>query len=740
MNMRRTLRIISMIVILALMFAACNPSEAKGDLNHDYSSWAHYGGTPDGSRYSELTEINKDNVKSLREVWRFSSRDKDQNNRSQNQCNPIIIDTILYSTSPQSKLLALNARTGKAIWIYDPAKEDSSIITDPMRFYKVNRGVAYWPGNKSNGPRLFYNVGGKIQCISAEEGGLIRSFGQNGHIDLSQDLDRDPSTFNPFVANTSPPIIFKDLLITGSRVAESIDAAPGHIRAYNVVTGDLTWIFHTIPHPGELNHDTWPDPLAYTRLGGANAWSGMSLDHQRGIVYIPLGSVSGDFYGGTRKGDNLYGNSLVALDAQTGKYIWHFQTVHHDLWDRDLPAPPNLLRVKHQNKWVDAVAQITKQGYVFLFDRTDGTPLFDIVETSVSLEALPGEWPAPTQPIPVAPPPFTDQYFSEDEVGGLSESDHKKLIARYRDVAHKELFHPPSQNGNWIFPGFDGGGEWGGAAVDQEHQIMYINSSRLPWIMEMIPQESNQESGLSGGALTYQNYCAACHGGNRNGYGAAYPELTRIGFKYTSEEIRSIINNGLNMMPGFPQIQGLDLAQLTDFLTIGDATNLAENTHKEAGKWSNKEPLTPQELAPTTPFKMNGYNRFLDDKGYPGIKPPWGTLTAIDLNKGVINWQVPLGHHDELYIDGIARTGTENYGGPLVTKGGIVVIGATKDAKLHIFDATTGDLLWEAELPAPAYATPATYAIDGRQYIVINCGGGKIGSPSGDEIVAFALE
>ncbi len=720
----KILKIISALSTLAVLSCTSNSPSKE-----DYSTWNHYAGTKSGVRYSSNTDINHTNISRLKEVWRYSSGDKDPNNRSQNQCNPIVVNGVLYGTSPQSKLLALEAATGKELWVFDPTQLDASIGTDPMRFYKVNRGVAYWENDAKTQRRLFYNVGAHIYAIDADSGQLITSFGEGGTIDLMKNIGRNLENFNPFVASTSPPVIYKNLLISGCRVAESIDAAPGPIRAYHVETGKLVWTFNTIPHPGEVGADSWSDKNAYNQLGGANNWAGMSLDENRGIVYVPLGSVSGDFYGGLRPGENLFGNSLVALDASSGEYIWHFQTVHHDLWDRDLPANPNLFTLEKDGVKRDVVAQISKQGYVFLFDRESGKPIYDIVETPFPTQGLPGEVVWPTQPIPTLPEPFSDQYFSRDEVGGTSAEEHERLLAIYDKVPHRDLFDPPSMEGNWIFPGFDGGGEWGGSAVDVESQILYVSGSRMPWLMEMVsvPSEKTADGKeKSFGNKIYDTYCFACHGIDRQGVGSAYPSLLNIGAKYSNEEISSIIKNGRNMMPGFNVLTVEEQEALIAFLNNSEA----------------KEPMSkePRSNSIQQPYKMNGYNRFLDKDGYPGIKPPWGTLSALDMKTGKMLWKVPLGNHDELAERGFTNTGTENYGGPLVTKGGLVFIAATKDSKIHAFDKNTGELVWEHDLPAPGYATPATYSINGKQYLVIACGGGKIGSPSGDEYLAFALD
>jgi len=696
----------------------------------DYNEWRTYAGSKEGNRYSSNEQITLANVNQLKVAWTYSSSDKDSANRSQNQCNPVMVNGILYATSPRLKLFALNAATGVQKWLFDPAMQDTSKKNDPMAYYKVCRGVVYWEDEKDENKRIFYSVGSKTYAIDAENGQIIKSFGKGGYLDLTKDLGRETKSY---VSGTTPGIIYKDVLIIGARVDESEDAAPGHVRAYDVRTGKLRWIFHTIPHPGEKGYETWPDKNAWTKLGGANSWSGMALDEKKGIVYIPIGSIGGDFYGAHRKGTNLYANSLVALDAATGKYIWHYQVVHHDLWDRDLPANPNLVTIKHNGKTIDAVAQITKHGYIFMFDRTNGQPIFPIEERPVPQNALPGEQPWPTQPIPTLPQAFARQHFGPEDVTDLSPETHKDMLDKYKQVKYNTMFTPPSKDGDWILPGFDGGGEWGGAAVDPVSKIMYISNSEMPWAQVMIdvPKNTDDHTMQGMGHAIYNKYCIACHGAELKGNGTSYPSLVNINKKYNETQVSQIVANGRNMMPSFKQIPANEKKALLAFVL-----KLPEK--EPVSPQMAKEPVTKSNVN-TIPYVMNGYNRFLDKDGYPGIKPPWGSLNAVDLTSGKILWKVPLGEYPELTKKGIPITGTELYGGPLVTKGGLVFIAATKDEKIRAFDKNTGKQVWEAKLPAAGYATPATYAVDGKQYVVIACGGGKIGSKSGDSYVCFAL-
>ena len=727
--------IIILVIVGIIMIFSCD----KFFSSSEYSGWSAYAGSKDGIRYSSNEQINTENVVRLRQVWSYSAGDKDTANRTQNQCNPIMIKGILYGTTPQVKLFALNAATGKLQWLFDPASEDTTARNNPAAFFKVNRGVVYWEDPKANDQRILYSIGSKICALGIADGKLIRTFGKNGYLDLTENLDRDQGTYNPYISNTTPGIIYKDLLIIGMRVSEAADAAPGHIRAYDVRTGERKWIFHTIPYPGETGYETWPDKDAWRKFGAVNNWAGMALDEKRGIVYVPTGSVGGDFYGGMRKGQNLFGNSLLALDAATGKYIWHYQVVHHDLWDRDLAANPNLVTINHNGKKIDAVAQITKHGYIFLFDRTNGQPVFPIEEKPFPASDLPGEEAWPTQPIPSLPEPFARQKFGPEDVTDRTAEVHQEMTEKYKLVKYKDMFTPPSKEGSWIFPGFDGGGEWGGAAVDPVSGILYINSSELPWALTMVDVMRGDKNSLKGiGQTVYGKYCIACHGSELKGNGSSFPSLVDIDKKYNKDQVSKIIGTGRNMMPSFQQISENDKKALLAFIMkVPEKTIILKERTGIAPTPDNVQ--QKKSVLDDIPYTMTGYNRFLDKDGYPGIKPPWGTLNAVDLNTGKLLWKVPLGEYPELTRQGIPVTGTEGYGGPLVTQGGLVFIAASKDAKMHAFDKKTGKLLWQAPLPVPGYATPATYVIDGKQYVVIACGGGKIGSKSGDQYIAFAL-
>ncbi len=679
--------------------------------------WPVYLGDSASSHYSTLRQINARNVQRLETAWAYNSGDGRKDNRSQIQCSPIIVDGVLYGTSPQLKLIALDAATGREKWRFDPFAGANSV--------GVNRGVVHWTDGQE--ARILFTAGQTLFAVDAKTGALIKSFGVEGRVDIRLGLGRD--TTKDFVVANTPGIVFRDLLILGTRVNEGPGpAAPGHLRAYNVRSGKLAWVFHTIPQPGEFGYETWP-PDAWKTSGGANCWTGMALDEKRGLVFVPTGSAAFDFWGGDRIGQNLFANCLLALDAATGRRVWHYQFVHHDLWDRDLPAPPNLLTVRHNGRRVDAVAQVTKSGHVFVFNRASGEPLFPIEERPYPPSDLLGEFAWPTQPLPLKPAPFARQHFSEDLVTDISPESRQAVLDRFRKVKPHQTFLPPSREGTIVFPGFDGAAEWGGAGVDPEAGVLYVNSNEMPWILTMVEARTRGELPLSSGEQIYRQICAACHGLNREGDPArAFPTLAGVEKKMNKAAIIALLENGKGVMPSVAFLSTAQKEAVAGYV-------LGEKPAVEDGR-------TPTEEADAigrSPYGHTGYNRFLDPKGYPAVKPPWGTLNAIDLNTGEYNWQVPLGELPELTAQGIPPTGTENYGGPVVTAGGLIFIAASKDEMIRAFDKRTGKILWQAKLPAAGYATPATYSVRGRQYVVIACGGGKSGTKSGDAYVAFAL-
>jgi quinoprotein glucose dehydrogenase len=689
------------------------------------TDWRTTGGDPGNSRYSTLDQINRTNVGTLRVAWIYHTGDVPPNSRSEIQATPIVVDGVLYTTTPALAVVALRADSGTLIWRFDP-------FSNRERESHANRGVAYW--SEGSERRIFFSAGRRLYSLDATTGRPAPEFGDSGSIDLADGLGRDIGDAS--IVATTPGAVYQDLLIQGTRVGEGEGSAPGDIRAYDVRTGKIRWTFHTIPRPGELGYDTWP-PDAWKTAGGANSWAGMSVDVARGIVYIPTGSATPDFYGGDRIGANLFANTLLAVDARTGKRLWHFQTVHHDLWDRDLPAAPNLLRVMRGGRRVDAVAQITKSGFVFLFDRVSGNSLFPIEERPMPTSDLHGEQTWPTQPIPLTPASFVRQSITEADLTTLTPSALTAAQRRFHTLRHESLFAPPSRQGTVVLPGFDGGGEWGGAAVDRETGVIYVNGSDVPWIAAM--REAAKIPPSTGpprtGPEVYAVACASCHGTDRRGKDRA-PSLLGVGERFSAEQLREVIDRGRGFMPSFANLREDERQAVIAYLLGRPApspTTEREPSPRAAGAAAS---LSRRTIAP---YEFIGYERWRDSAGYPAIRPPWGRLSAIDLNSGQYRWRITLGEHAALTARGLPVTGTEQYGGPIVTAGGLVFIAATMDEKFRAFDKVTGQLLWQTTLPAAGYATPSTYAVRGKQYVVIAAGGGKLGTKSGDAYVAFAL-
>lgn len=758
---------------------AQTPSSAQPAQMQD---WPVYGGQPAGDHYSPLSQINRHNVANLRAAWQF-----DTGETGGLETSPIIVGRVLYAYTPSQKVIALDAATGRLLWKFDSGIPGTA----------PSRGVAYW-SDGTNG-RIFAGVMNYLYALDASTGKPISSFGEKGRIDLRKGLGRDYRTQS--VALTTPGIVYKDLIIVGGRLPETHPAPPGDIRAFDVRTGALRWQFHTIPHPGEFGYNTWPAG-AWKTAGSANNWAGMSIDARRGILYVPTGSAVFDFYGGDRVGNDLFADTLLALDAATGRRLWYFQGVHHDIWDRDFPSPPALLTVMHDGKRTDALAQTTKQGYLYLFNRVTGQPLFPIEELPYPASDVPGEVTSPTQPKPLLPQPFARQALTADMLTNRTPAAHADALRRFLQFSSAGQFIPLGLNRQTVvFPGFDGGAEWGGPAVDPEHGIIYVNSNEMAWTGGLTLEKSSANPGES----LYQNECSVCHGENRAGSPPAFPSLIGIESRLTRSQIIARVHEGGGRMPAFPSIEDQQMDALLEYLKNGDAS-APEDANVSSAPGSFQEETNPagaalyqehcavchgdrrQGKAPNVPallgiakrstaaqiaarihqgkgsmpafpqiqgvqlaellrflmdvqYRFTGYRKFLDVDGYPAIAPPWGTLNAIDLNTGEYVWKIPLGEYPALARQGMTSTGSENYGGPIVTAGGLVFIGATVyDRQMHAFNSATGQLLWHATLPFSGVATPATYMVDGKQYVVIAAGGGKDhNSPSGGVYVAFSL-
>ncbi len=684
------------ILVLALAAHAAPPGR--------FRSWTAYGGGPENIKYSALRQVNISNVARLQPAWTYDTHDAFDG--SEMECNPIVVNGVLYTTSPKLRIIALDAATGKLRWEFNP--DDGTAPLAKVR----NRGLTYARG------RIYVAFRQWLYALDARTGRPAAPFGRSGRVDLREGLGRPVETLS--VSATTPGVVYGDLLILGSIVPEDLPSAPGDIRAYDLASGRVRWTFHTIPHPGEYGYDTWP-PDAWRYSGGANNWAGMSLDEKRGLVFVPTGSAAFDFYGADRHGDNLFANCLLALDAKTGKRVWHFQGVHHDIWDRDFPAPPTLVTVARGGKRIEAVAQTTKSGHVYVFERATGKPLFPIEERAYPASGVDGELTAKTQPLPTAPPPFARQAFTEEMVTRRTPEAHEAVLERLRKLRNGGAFVPPSLEGTVIFPGFDGGAEWGGAAFDPGTHLLYVNANEMVWIARLI--ERPRTAGETTASKLYVANCATCHRLDLRGSPPEFPSLADIASRRNAAEVESVVRKGAGRMPAFARLPEPAVQALVRYVMTGADAAVS------AGAPENR-----------LKYGLDGYIRFTDPDGYPAVEPPWGTLNAIQLDTGEIAWRVPLGEHPELAAKGLTDTGSENYGGPLVTAGGLVFIAATtRDNKIRAFDKRSGKLLWEGTLPAAGNATPATYEVRGRQFVVIAAGGGKWGAASGGSYVAFAL-
>jgi quinoprotein glucose dehydrogenase len=691
-----------MRIFAVLALASCALAQ------QNYSGWSVAGGGTENLHYSSLNQINTKNVDKLHVAWTFDSHDAYP--QSDIQCNPIVIDQVMYLTSPKLRVIAVEAKSGKQIWSYDASKEG--------RAPNYNRGLTYWTDGQQS--RILFTAGTDLISLDAKTGKLAAGFGQNGKVDMREAFN--PPLGDTSLTVTSPGVIYKDLIILGSSTSETLPATPGDIRAYDVRNGKLCWTFHTIPRPGEFGYDTWP-PDAWKKSGAANNWTGLVVDVKRGLAYIPTGSAAFDYYGADRHGDDLFADTLLCLDAATGKRKWHFQAIRHDVWDLDFPSPPTLITVRSKGQLVDAVAQAGKDGYIYVLNRDTGESLFPLNETPVPASSVDGESLAKTEPLPTKPAPFVRTELTEDMATTRTPQAHEAAVKAIRSMDHGQLFTSASLRGSIFFPGMAGGAEWGGSAYDPETHIYYINANELAWTIRLQkPEEIHHEAKTS---QIYRYRCAPCHGQDMKGAPPEVPALDHVSDHLNDEQLSRILHNGQGRMPAFKSLGEPTIKALQGYLLRKQDTSVAIG-----GRYDR----TPQ-----LKYTVDGFQKFYDPDGYPATTPPWGTLSAINLDTGDYIWKQPLGEYPELVKKGLKNTGTENHGGAVVTAGGLLFIGATHwDNKFRAYDKLTGKLLWETVLPFAANATPSTYQIDGKQYVVVAEGGGR-GLPSGGSYVAFSL-
>jgi quinoprotein glucose dehydrogenase len=650
-----------------------------------HTTWSEYLGGPDSTQYSALKQINKNNVKQLDVAWTYAAGEGTV------RFNPIVVDNVMYVLGANRSIVALDAATGKEIWTH----RNEGAVGD--------RGMNYWENKDRSERRLLYMNGGFLTAVDAKTGNTIAAFGDNGKVDVRVGLHRDVTSLRPLQTG-NPGRIFENLIIMSLPAGGAAYVSnPGDTHAYDVRTGELKWVFHSVPEKGEFGADTWPEN-ALASGGGVHNWSELSLDERRGIVYIPFGTARFDFYGGNRHGNNLFGNSLVALDARTGKRLWHYQLVHHDLWDYDLPQAPKLLTLRKDGRNVDVVAQATKHGFVFVFDRVNGTPFFPIEERPVPQTDVPGEQTSPTQPFPTAPPPFARQSFTEKDINPhISAEDQAKLREQLRTYRNEGLFTPPSARGSIELPGHNGGANWGSSAVDPVKGTMYVVNKNLPTLLRVLPP--------------------GAPGGGRGGPGGP-PQPGDAG-------------GGGDVAAG-GRAGNAQAGRGGDAGAGGDA---AGARGVRGGRGAPPPPQIPEGAPPGFVPYASPYDFMMQSNGLSALNPPWSQITAYDLNKGTILWQIPDGD-----FPGLAAGSHAPRGGPVVTAGGLLLIGTSSDRKMRAYDQDTGKVLWEKSLPAATEGVPTVYEVNGRQFVAIAVGGNglfppRVGQtpPGQSQYMVFAL-
>lgn len=703
MSMQRANRLLGFLCFVALgaalLFITAGVASPQGS-SASHATWSTYLGNPDSSHFTSLTQINRSNVDKLEVAWTYDSG----NDRSY-EFNPIVVGRSIYVIAQHTDIVALDATTGKQSWVHHPNSMGQRL--------EVHRGINYWQSKDASEKRLFITFDNHLEAIDANTGSLINSFGDNGTVDLKQGLGRDPKTMYQIQAGT-PGQVFENLIILGSETGEDYGSPPGDIRAYDVHTGRMVWIFHTIPHPGEFGYDTWPKD-AWKYSGGTNCWGEMSLDEKTGIVYIPTGAPTYDFYAADRTGNNLFADCLLALDARTGKLVWYYQLIHHDLWDYDATSAPQLLTIRHNGENVEVVAEASKQGFLYVFNRANGKPIWPIEERAVAKSDMPEEHSSPTQPFPTAPPPFARQKFTVADLDPyiLSDRDRERWKKFVANAVNEGLFTPPEQTDTIEMPGNRGGSNWGMTASNPSSATMFVISMDIPAILKNERREppslwdipAKAAPAMQGKAV-YHFYCERCHGIDHEGAPPAIPSLVNAPSVYGEDTIKSVVHYGLKDMPGFPDIPDWLIKSLMLYLAHPESAPGAIPASGEA---------PPLSAGGEVVRYWTGYGL------QPSIiSPPWSHITAYDLNQGTIKWQVPFGDAPQAAGEGLKGTGIMlPRNGPVVTASGLLFIATKDEGKIRAYDQDTGKVLWSADLPAASEGVPAVYEVDGREYLVV---------------------